>query len=532
MERGRLGYIIRTSACILIGLVRIGASLAFVWTSKLLVDIATGVSDRNLKTFILLMVGIMLLQIICEISVTCLKRINIIKTTNTLQKSTFEKVLRSRWAGREVFSSGDITSRLQEDIRIITDMLSSRIPEIILTVCQLVAASIYLLSLAPNLVWLLIALMVIAVVGSKMFFKIFRKLTDHIRKTEAAVQQHIQENTLNRILVLTLFGVDKVVSKLETLQDDILKTSVNRLRYSASAWSFMYLGFRGGYAITFFWGIFGIMNGTVSYGMMTAFLQLVGQIQRPVADLSSHIPELIKSLTSYSRLKELFSLPQEDKEEKIILESAPAIVADSISFSYGNFKILDNFSFTFPSGKITAIMGPTGRGKSTLVRIIMSILSPEEGHIFLETDKNGRFQSTVALRCNFMYVPQGNSLISGSIRENMMLAANECSDDDIREALHVAAADFVYDLPDGLDTICGESGTGLSEGQSQRIAIARALLHPGCVLVLDEATSALDSYTEQLFLERLMTKYRGKKTILFVSHRDTVSSLADAVLTL
>ena len=189
-------------------------------------------------------------------------------------------------------------------------------------------------------------------------------------------------------------------------------------------------------------------------------------------------------------------------------------------------------NYDFKPGTMTAIVGSTGAGKSTLVRVIMSLLPPDGGRVTLYEEGGRELPSGVRTRCNFMYVPQGNSLMSGTIRENLLLARPDAAEDEIREVLHLAAADFVYDLQDGLDTVCAEIGAGLSEGQAQRIAIARALLRPGGILVLDEATSALDADTELELLERLGRRYRGTKTILCITHRPAATSYADNVLKL
>ena len=172
-------------------------------------------------------------------------------------------------------------------------------------------------------------------------------------------------------------------------------------------------------------------------------------------------------------------------------------------------------------------MGPTGSGKSTLVRLVMGLLHPSEGDVLIGGERAG-----VAVRGNFMYVPQGNSLLSGTIRENLMLANPDATEQDMFKVLSQAKDDFVSDLPEGLDTRCGEVGSGLSEGQSQRIAIARALLHPGGILILDVATSALDSETESQLLQNLYSAYHSTKTILFISHREAVTGYSDAILKL
>ncbi|MBR4167713.1 MAG: ABC transporter ATP-binding protein [Bacteroidales bacterium] len=530
----------RDLVTILIGLVRIWASLSFVWICKRLVDIATGVSDADLKTHVFIMIGIILVQIICGLSSNYWGAYNSIKTRNQLRLGLFAHVLNSRWNGREAFRSGDTINRLEEDIRVLTDLICSSFPEVIITVCQLVAASVYLLTMAPSLLWVLIILMAAAVIGSKMYFGKIRELTSDIRKIDSEVQQLEQENLQNRVLVLTLFGVGNIVSRLDGLQNRVMKLTVTRLNYNAVARGFMSLGFMGGYAAAFLWGIFGIKSGAVTYGMMTAFLQLVSQVQRPIAGLGSQIPAFIKALTSVERLLELEDLKVEKYHGDVLYEGAPGIKVNDVSFAYTNpvpehaegpgRLILNHFSYDFKPGSLTVIAGPTGVGKSTLTRLMLGLLKPSSGTVSLYGQGNRSHVADVDTRCNFTYVPQGNSLMSGTIRENMLLVNEDATDDQIIKALKVSAAEFVLDLPDGLDTVCGESGTGLSEGQCQRIAIARALLHRGGVMILDEATSALDTETEERLLDSIHTNLAGSKTIVFISHRPAAIRIADDVV--
>ncbi|MBR4756174.1 MAG: ABC transporter ATP-binding protein, partial [Bacteroidales bacterium] len=357
----------RDLVTILIGLVRIFLSLSFVWISKRLVDIATGVVDAELKTHVLVMLGIMLAQILCGITANYWGSLNTIKTRNQLRLGLFAHVMNSRWNGRETFRSGDTINRLEEDIRVLTDLICGSFPEVIITVCQLVAASVYLLTMAPSLLWVLIILMAAAVVGSKMYFGKIRKLTSDIRSLDSEVQQLEQENLQNRVLVLTLFGVGNIVSRLDGLQNRVKSLTITRLNYNAVARGFMSFGFMGGYAAAFLWGIFGIKSGAVTYGMMTAFLQLVGQVQRPIAGLGSQIPAFIKALTSVERLLELEDLQVEKYHGDVMFSGAPGIKVSDVSFEYSNpgpvrkavpelvegtegRKVLDHFSHDFKPG--------------------------------------------------------------------------------------------------------------------------------------------------------------------------------------
>ena len=521
----------RNLLSVLIGVVRIAASLGFVWVCKRLVDIATGVLDASLPLHIGILLGVMMLQLICSVSASAWESYNTVRTGNGLRRDTFKRVLHSSWTGLEAYRSGDAVNRLEEDVRVVTELLCARIPSVIVTVVQLIAASIYLMLMAPNLLWVLIILMVTAVVGSRLFFRKMRSLTESIRGQEAEVQQLMQENLQKRIVVLTLIGADRVMTRLGLLQQDVQDRTVTRAGYNAVARGIMIFGFLGGYAAAFLWGVLGIRDGVVTYGMMTAFLQLVGQVQRPIAELAMQVSAFIHATTSVERLMDLQALEQESAETPVRISGAPGIRVSNIDFFFPERQepVLSGFSHDFFPGSTTVIMGPTGAGKSTLSRLVLGLLKPARGSVELY-GAEGTFPAGPGLRGNFLYVPQGNSLFSGSIRDNLLLARADASEEDLRDALHTAVADFVYDLPEGLETPCGETGSGLSEGQCQRIAIARALLRDGGALILDEATSALDADTEATLLDRLYARFHGSKTILFISHRDSLTARADEVL--
>lgn len=528
---------------VLLGIIRIAASLSFVWICKEIVDVVTGASEAALTGRIALMMGIMAVQLLCNVFSSYCEKLGLLKVNNTLRAELFSKVISSEWTGRERFNSGDAVNRLEEDIRVVTDLLCSHIPGSIVTVCQLAAASVYMLMMAPSLLWVLVFLMVLAVIGSRLFFFKLRSLTSDIRALDSDVQQLIQENLQNRVIALTLIGVTRVVGALDTLQNHLKDKTIRRLNYNAVARGFMSLGFMGGYAAAFLWGALGIKNGTVSFGMMTAFLQLVGQVQRPVADLARELPAFIHALTSIERLMELESLPAETDGPKWMARGAAGVRFEGVSFEYPGShgtRVLDAFSYDFRPGTLTVVAGPTGVGKSTLIRLMLGLLKPDSGTVTVY-DAGSSCAAGKPARGNYRYVPQGNSLMSGTIRDNLLLADASASEEGMRSALHTAVADFVFDLPDGLDTVCGEAGGGLSEGQCQRIAIARALLHRGGILLLDESTSSLDPETETRLLANLRSYVRNAPvsadnpqaiTVIFISHREAVMASADELLRL
>lgn len=268
---------------------------------------------------------------------------------------------------------------------------------------------------------------------------------------------------------------------------------------------------------------------TLTFGGMTAFLQLVNKIQGPARNLTKLVPAFVSVFTAAERLMELEEDPLEEQGDPIEMKSPLGIRLENVSYTYdeADGKVLDSLSFDFLPGSCTAILGETGAGKTTLVRLLLALLHPQEGRIEIYNHKSCRELSSL-MRCNFVYVPQGNTLLSGTIRENLRLGCLDATDEDMKEALRKSCADFVIDLPDGLDTMCSELGGGLSEGQAQRIAIARALLRDRSIMLFDEATSALDPETERQLLQNILSAH--DKTIIFITHRPAVVDYCDQTL--
>lgn len=516
---------------VLIGTLRVAASLAFVWISKRVVDIATGRLDEPLDSNVMTMALIMLAQISFIVALHYWEEFIQIKYANHLRSHFFRCVMQSTWTGKDKFHSGDTVNRIIGDINEIAQFVCVNLPQCAVTLLQMIAATFFLYKLSPSLMWVLLLVMPVAILASRFFFRTMRRLTGEIRAQDSAIQGHIQENILHRTIVRTLGATPVVTGKLSQMQSILQEKSVRRLGFGAFSRLFMHLGFATGYALAFFWGVYGLHDGTVTYGIMVAFLQLVGQIQRPVADITRHIPAFIMALTSEERLMELDALPKEIHGEETFMNSVPGIRIKNLAFTYdGSIEpVIKDFSYDFKPGSLTVISGKTGAGKSTLIRLILSLLKPDCGIISVY-DKDKEYIMNGNMLCNFRYVPQGNTLMSGTIRQNLLLAKPDATDEELLNALHLAAADFVMEFPASLDTSCAEVGAGISEGQAQRIAVARALLRSGGILILDEATSSLDESTELELLTNLSLHYHGNKTIICITHRPAARMFADNVL--
>lgn len=528
-SKGNRGKIAAISAA---GILHVAVSMFFVVICKSLIDIATGVSDRALSWHIAGVAICLLLQVVLAAIETRISSLTDINFRNSLRHKLFSAIMTSRWEGKENFHSGDALNRVMDDVRIVTEALIRAVPSVIAAAIQFLAAFSILFVLEPGLAWCIPVLMTAMLLISRSYMKRMRKLTRDIRNKESRVQSLIQESFQHRILLHTLERTPDVEFSLDEHQKELRTHVMDKTDYSIFARAMIQIGFSAGYACAFLWGVFGIMSGSVTFGMMTAFLQLVGQIQRPILNLSRQISPLVNSVTSAERLSELTSLPSDTADDAVHLGSGVGVLFENVSYGYSdsNEAIFTEFTHDFHPGSTTALVGETGVGKSTLMRLILSLLHPDDGKIMMyNSDQVVEVSSKT--RCNIVYVPQGNTLMSGTIRENLLLGDPDATDGDLEKVLHIAVADFVFDLPDGLDTICGERGSGLSEGQAQRIAIARALLRNGGLLLLDEPTASLDSHTEELLLERLSENLEGR-TLIMVTHREMAADLCQETLRL
>lgn len=555
-----------------IGLVQVVVTLAQVWAVKHAIDIAAGTLPGNIYWAVGVMALLILIDFGLNIASIWVRNILGIKAQNRMQQRMLDRILRSEWGGQERLHSGDVLNRLEFDVNTVVNFLTETLPSTLSVLALFFGAFFYLFSMDHTLAFIIVGIIPVFVAFSKIYVGQMRHLTRSVREADSKVQSVLQETIQHRMLIKTLESDDEMVNRLESTQGMLRRRVVKRTLFSVFSNLVLNFGFALGYLVAFLWAAVRMAAGTLSFGGMTAFLQLVNKIQTPARNLTRLAPAFVSVFTAAERLMELEEDPMEEQGAPIFMQAPCGIRLDNVSYHYDynkesnkegennnenninkenknnnnnnnnnnddskaenkdNIKrnVIQQLSFNFPPGTCTAILGETGAGKTTLVRLLLALLHPQEGKVSLYNEHESQTLSPL-MRCNFVYVPQGNTLMSGTIRDNLRLGRLNATDDEMYAALDKSCAQFVRELPQGLDTLCSEQGGGLSEGQAQRIAIARALLRDRQIMLFDEATSALDPDTERQLLQNILSTH--EKTVIFITHRPAVVDYCDQTLTL
>lgn len=517
----------------LVGMLLVVASLSFVWLTKLAIDVATRETEGvSLETALGGLVLVIAVQLALGFSSRWIRAILGVKAQNHMQAELFERLLSCKWKDLKRFHSGNLLNRMERDVSDVVVFLTENVPTFATAVMQFAGAFLFLFFMDRMLACIVVLIVPFFILSSKLYVKKMRRLTHEVRDSESRIQAVLQESLQHVMVIKTLGRCFETVEKLSGLQGTLRGRVVSKTKYSSVSSLLMNLGFSAGYMTAFSWGVISLEKGAITYGALIAFVQLVGQIQGPLRTLTRFVPVFITAFTAGERLMELEEIPVETSGEEKRMTGQVGITISQLVFAYSpeSRRIFDRFSCSFPPASITAIVGETGCGKTSLIRLLLALAAPAEGTISL-FDGTRELPVSPETRGNFSYVPQGNTLLSGTIRGNLLLGNPSASEDDMWHALHVAAADFVKKLPEGLDAPCGEMGDGLSEGQAQRISIARSLLKKAPVLLLDEATSSLDAETEKLVIRNIVGAGAGQ-TLIFVTHRPEVLKYCTQILRL
>lgn len=512
-----------------VGLLGVVVSLSSVWAVQHAIDVAAHEVEGNIIIAVLLMGGLILSNFALNIASVWIRNILGIKAQNRMQQKLLDRMLRSKWNGKETHHSGDVLNRLETDVTNVVNFLTEIIPNSLSTLALFVGAFGYLFMMDWRLAIVIVIMIPIFILFSRIYVRQMRHLTSEVRTSDSKVQSILQETIQHRLLIKTLEGDSAAVDRLEDTQSVLRSNVVRRTKFSVFSYLVLNLGFSVGYLIAFTWAAVRLSRGTLTFGGMTAFLQLVNKIQNPARQLTHLAPQFVSVFTAAERLMELEENPLEEQGEPIELKAPCGVRFIDVAFAYDDSEnnVIEHLSYDFYPTSCTAILGETGAGKTTMVRMILALLQPNSGKVEIYNEKEHHDLSPL-LRTNFVYVPQGNTLMSGTIRDNLRLGKLDATDDEMAEALKRSCADFVFELPDGLDTKCTEQGGGLSEGQAQRISIARALLRNRSIMLFDEATSALDPDTERKLLQNILSK--RDKTIIFITHRPAVMEYCDQTI--
>lgn len=514
-----------------IGLAGVVVSLASVWAVQHAIDVASHAVSGSIARAVALMGALVLAEFALNVSSVWVRNLLGIKAQNRMQQRVLDRVLRARWHGRDKRHSGDVMNRLESDVATVITFLTETIPNTVSTLALFLGAFAYLMGMDWRLALIVVAIIPLFALVSRIYVRRMRRLTRDVRQSDSQVQSVLQETVQHQTLIKTLENVSYAIGRLEGEQRTLRGKVVRRTKFSVFSSLVLNAGFALGYLMAFAWAAVRMSAGTLTFGGMTAFLQLVARIQSPARQLTHLVPAFVAVVTAAERLMELEEDPMEEQGDPVVLGSPCGIRLRGVSYGYadGEGDVLRSLSVDFRPGTCTAILGPTGGGKTTLVRLLLALVEPVRGEIEIYDGQECR-RLTPLTRCNMAYVPQGNTLLSGTVRDNLRLGRLDATDEEMEAALRQACAEFVFDLPGRLDAPCAEQGGGLSEGQAQRIAIARALLRDRSVMLFDEATSALDPDTEQRLLRNILTDKR--KTVIFVTHRPAVTDYCDQTITL
>ena len=521
----------RIPAIVILTLTNIGASLlgvGFALGTRQIIDTAVAMDSAAFTKACLLQGSIILGILVCVTLSRHLKERLNADLDRDWKKHLLNLLLHGDYAAVSKYHSGELLNRMNNDVRILDDGLLTLIPGLASMITKLLSAFIVLSAMEPVFASVLLLIGLVVILATTLIRRRLKGLHKKVSEEEGKVSGFIQEALEKLLMVQAMDVATEMESRSDVLLGNRFNAQRKRKNVTLLANSCISILSYAASFIALVWCACELLQGRMSFGSLTAVTQLVSQLQSPLVSLSGIIPQYIATTASAERLMELEALEQESEPMEAsadaLYERMDTICGSGLHFSYDRDRILENAAFSLPKGAFAVITGPSGIGKSTLLKLLLGIFKPDQGKLYLSC-AGEQIPLNRSTRKLFAYVPQGNLLLSGTLRENLILTKPDATETEIQQAVHTSAMDeYLPQLPKGLDTVIGESGAGLSEGQAQRLAIARAVLSGAPILLLDECTSALDAQTEQLVLERIHALQN--RTCIAVTHRSAAIDLS------
>lgn len=520
----RLAIVLLMIFCVIYSLIQ----LEFVTASKNLIDVATGVMDGSFLNGFIGLVVLLLFLLIFQIVIDFMNVHVLSKFEIALKSRMFKSMLSKDYLAISAYHSGDLINRLSSDVNIVASGIVEILPTAALLLTSLIGGMIMMWQIDPRLTVIIVLIAPFIAIGTKIYSPKYKKLHKKCQSAEGDTKSFMLEMLRNVLVVKSFRAEDAAALRANQYQNRTYKLRLSRAALSIVAGVGVFMIFNAGYYLALAYGAYSIAIGVLTFGELTAILQLVDRIQSPFKDISGLIPQAVSVMASTERLLEI----EDEKADEYLSENSSLTDFDEIKFNNVTFKysddaVVSNIDIAVKKGEFVVIAGESGAGKSTALKLLLGLLKPDSGEITVTHNENclrvGRDTRNL-----FAYVPQGNMIFSGTVRENITFACPDATDAEIEQAAKVAQIwDYISSLDDGLDTKIGENGVGVSEGQAQRISIARALLYGAPVLLLDESTSALDSETESALLDAIRTM--TDKTCIIVSHRQAAFEICDKV---
>lgn len=509
------GFRLRLFLYVALEVTSICLGVVFVLWTKKVVDMAVMGSGAFFSNDLQIMLLSLLLSVVLRVFAGWLNDRTKVEMLLKTQRNLLSRQLRATWRFMNKWTSGDVQVRIQNDVQEVVLMAGYSIWSAIVTAISLI--TFFLLLAWFDIRLAVLMLMVSLMFGlAKVYFKKSKALNEKLKKAQSEFGHVVQESIQYKLLIraLSIYSarwarVEDSIKKVGSLQKELIN-------FTTFSHGLIRLLGAIGFLLAFCWGLYRLHLGLITFGSLTAFLQLVSRIQAPVLSLMAFVPFMIRSRVAADRVMDLMDVEVELEKEDIKIKKLKALHVKDVGFKYEDQLIIEGLSLSVAKGESVAIMGASGKGKTTFVRLLLGLLVPTEGDIFIECE-NGKKILKDQYRINMAYVPQGGKLFRGTVRQNLEVMGDKITLEEMDKAIYLGCAEFIYELPKGLDTEIGEEGYGLSEGQAQRIAIARAMLRDSPIWLLDELTSALDAKTAQMLMTRLLAAAEDK-IILVITH--------------